>query len=122
MAASSAAPSRTRRRRRSGGRGRPDVPPGTPLSQIPGVTPKDNPNPTETILYVNGIRRRRTGRPAACRRSRTRTGAKVIGVHNATEGMVADLAQCVKDKLDKGNNPAVDTLADTIYAELKAGR
>ena len=30
-------------------------PPGTPLSQIPGVTPKNNPNPSETILYVNGI-------------------------------------------------------------------
>src|SRR5690348_398968 len=24
-------------------------PPGTPLSQIPGVTPRNNPNPTETI-------------------------------------------------------------------------
>ena len=50
------------------------------------------------------------------------TGAKLIGVHNATEGMAADLLQCVKDKLDKGTNPAVDTLADTIYSELKAGR
>ena len=30
-------------------------PPGTPLDQIPGVTPAGNPNPTETILYVNGM-------------------------------------------------------------------
>ena len=49
------------------------------------------------------------------------TGAKVIGLHNATEGMVNDLAQCVQDKLDKGNNPAVDSLADTVYNELKQG-
>ena len=28
----------------------------------------------------------------------------------------------MKDKLDKGTNPAVDTLADTVYSELKAGR
>ena len=27
----------------------------------------------------------------------------------------------MKDKLDKGTNPAVDTLADTLYTELKAG-
>ncbi len=45
----------------------------------------------------------------------------MVGIHNATEGMGADLAQCVKDKLDKGTNPAVDTLADTLYKELKAG-
>jgi hypothetical protein len=43
-------------------------------------------------------------------------------VHNATEGMANDLIQSVKDKLDKGTNPAVDTMADTIYSELKAGR
>jgi hypothetical protein len=43
-------------------------------------------------------------------------------VHNATEGMAADVLQCVKDKMDKGTNPAVDTLADTVYSELKAGR
>jgi hypothetical protein len=51
-----------------------------------------------------------------------RADAKVIGIHNATEGGGADFIQCAADKLDKGRNPAVDTLADTIYAELKAGR
>jgi hypothetical protein len=50
------------------------------------------------------------------------SGAKVVGIHNSTQGLVTDLAQCVTDKLDKGTNPAVDTLADTVYSELKAGR
>ena len=45
----------------------------------------------------------------------------MVGVHNATEGMGADLPQCVKDKLDKGTNPAVDTLADTVYSEIEGG-
>jgi hypothetical protein len=97
-------------------------PPTTPLSQIPGVTPRDNPNPTETILYVNGIGNTKDGQAGSLQQIADTTGAKVVGIHNATEGMVADLAQCVKDKLDKGTNPAVDTMADTVYAELKAGR
>ncbi|QRK10623.1 hypothetical protein JQX13_11360 [Archangium violaceum] len=97
-------------------------PPGTPLSQVPGVTPRNNPNPTETFVYVNGISNTKDQQLGSMQQIADRTGAKVIGVHNATEGMVADLAQCVKDKLDKGHNPAVDSLADTVYAELKAGR
>jgi hypothetical protein len=97
-------------------------PPGTPLSQVPGVTPLNNPNPTRTMLYVNGINTTKDAQFSSLQNIANKTGAKVIGIHNATEGMAADLAQCVKDKLDKGRNPAVDSLADTLYTELKAGR
>ena len=97
-------------------------PPGTPLNQIPGVTPKGNPNPSETILYVNGIMTPKEGQLSEMQSIAETSGAKVIGIHNSTQGLVADLAQCVGDKLDKGTNPAVDTLADTLYSELKAGR
>jgi hypothetical protein len=96
--------------------------PGTPLSQIPGVNPKNNPNPSETILFINGIGNTKDQQFGSMQQVADTTGAKVIGVHNATEGMVGDISQCVQDKLDKGKNPAVDTLADTIYSELKAGR
>ena len=96
-------------------------PPGTPLSQIPGVTPKNNPNPSETLIYVNGINNNKDVQFASMQQLADKTGANVVGVHNATEGMVADLAQCVTDKLDKGKNPAVDTMADTVYSELKGG-
>ncbi len=97
-------------------------PPGTPLSDIPGVTPRNNPNPSQTILYVNGINTTKDAQFNSLQSIAETTGARVIGIHNATEGMGADLAQCVKDKLDKGTNPAVDTLADTLYGEIKAGR
>ncbi|HVG57837.1 MAG TPA: hypothetical protein VNA24_04735 [Hyalangium sp.] len=96
--------------------------PGTPLSQIPGVTPKDNPNPSETILYVNGIGNTKDTQFNSMQQIADTTGAKIVGVHNATEGQATDLLQAIKDKLDKGSNPAVDTMADTIYSELKAGR
>ncbi|HYH99009.1 hypothetical protein [Hyalangium sp.] len=104
------------------GAGGQTFPPGTPLNDIPGVTPKNNPNPSSTILYVNGINTTKDGQFGSLESIAETTGSKVIGIHNATEGMGADLAQCVKDKLDKGTNPAVDTLADTLYNELKAGR
>jgi len=97
-------------------------PPGTSLADIPGVTPRNNPNPSTTVLYVNGINTNLAGQANSLQAIADTTGAKVIGIHNATEGMVADLAQCVKDKLDKGTNPAVDTLANTLYSEIKAGR
>lgn len=96
--------------------------PGTPLSDIPAVTPRDNPSASETILYVNGIMTPKEGQGREMQAIADRSGARVIGIHNATQGMTMDLAQCVADKLDKGRNPAVDTLADTVYSELKAGR
>ncbi|QSQ15152.1 hypothetical protein [Myxococcus landrumensis] len=96
--------------------------PGTPLSDIPAVTPRNNPNATGTVIYTNGIRTDKAGQGNDLQAIADRTGMRAIGVHNATEGTISDLLQCVKDKLDKGKNPAVDTLADTIYGELKAGR
>ena len=96
--------------------------PGTPLSQIPGVTPANNPNPSKTIIYVNGILTNKAGQSSDLQAIADKSGAKAIGIHNSTEGVVKDLLQCVKDKLDKGTNPAVDTLADTVYSELKAGK
>jgi hypothetical protein len=104
------------------GAGGKTFPPGTALKDIPGVTPKNNPNPAETIVYVNGINTTKEGQSGSLEHIAETTGAKVVGIHNATEGMGADLIQCVKDKLDKGKNPAVDTLADTLYQEIKAGR
>jgi len=97
-------------------------PPGTPLNQMPGVTPANNPTPQKTILYVNGIMTPAEGQLREMQAIADTSGAKVLGLHNATQGLVTDLVQCVTDKLDKGRNPAVDALADTVYTELKAGR
>lgn len=98
------------------------LPPGTPLSDVPGVTPRNNPNPSETVIFVNGIGNTKDDQFGAMQNIADTTGARVVGVHNATEGGAADVIQCIKDKLDKGRNPAVDTLADTVYTEIKAGR
>jgi hypothetical protein len=96
-------------------------PPGTPLSDIDAVEPWGR-QATGTVIYVNGIVTDLEGQGDEMQNIADSTGMRVIGIHNSTEGAGADLAQCVGDKLDKGTNPAVDTLADTIYSELKAGR
>lgn len=97
-------------------------PPDTPLSEVDAVMPRNGVTNDRTIVYVNGITTDVAGQSRSLQEIADRTGSRVIGVHNATAGSVRDIAQSLGDKLDIGNNPAVDTLADTIYNELKAGR
>lgn len=96
--------------------------PSTPLAQVPAVVPSDGRVPTETIVYVNGISTTKDGQFGSLQQIADRTGARVVGIHNATQGGFVDVIQSAGDTLDLGHNPAVDTLADTVYAEIKAGR
>lgn len=97
-------------------------PANTPLSQIPGVEPVGGVRNNETLIYVNGIRTNVAGQSNSLQAIADQSGSRVVGIHNATEGTGADLLQSLGDKLDIGNNPAVDTLANTVYNELRAGR
>lgn len=96
--------------------------PGTALNQIPAVTPAGGVRNNETLIYVNGIRTDVGGQSNSLQAIADQSGSRVVGVHNATEGTGVDLLQSFGDKLDIGNNPAVDTLADTVYDELRSGR
>ncbi|QDE68374.1 MULTISPECIES: hypothetical protein [Myxococcus] len=96
--------------------------PNTPLNQVPAFVPANNPNATATVVYVNGISTNKDGQARELQALANSTGMRAIGVHNATSGMIADVIQAAKDKLNKGKNPAVDSLSDIVYSELKAGR
>lgn len=96
--------------------------PSTPLAQIPGVVPSDGRAPAGTVVYVNGINTTKDGQSGSLQHIADRTGARVVGVHNATRGGFADVIQSIGDTLDIGRNPAVDTLADTVYEEITSGR
>lgn len=96
--------------------------PDTALSDVPAVTPRNGVTNNETLVYVNGIRTDVAGQTNSLQAIADNTGSRVIGVHNATSSSVADIFQSLGDKLDIGSNPAVDTLADTVYNELRAGR
>jgi hypothetical protein len=96
--------------------------PGTPFGEIPAVTPAGGVRNNETLIYINGIRTNAAGQSGSLQAIADNTGSRVVGIHNATEGFGTDILQSLGDKLDIGNNPAVDTLADTVYGELRAGR
>lgn len=96
--------------------------PSTPLAQVPGVVPSDGRAPVGTVVYVNGISTTRDGQFGSLQQIADRTGARVVGIHNATQGGFVDVIQSAGDTLDIGRNPAVDTLADTVYEEITAGR
>ncbi|MEW6732928.1 MAG: hypothetical protein AB1489_16500 [Acidobacteriota bacterium] len=94
----------------------------TPLSQIPPVKPSDGREPTETLIYVNGIRTSKEGQAGSLQAIADKTGSAVIGIHNATENTFKDLLQSLGDKVDIGRNPAVDSVADAVYDSIKKGQ
>ncbi|HEX8293559.1 MAG TPA: hypothetical protein VF570_17485 [Pyrinomonadaceae bacterium] len=96
--------------------------PSTPLARVPGVVPRDGRAPVGTVVYVNGINTTRDGQYGSLQQIADRTGARVVGIHNATQGGFVDVIQSAGDTFDVGHNPAVDTLADTVYDEITAGR
>ncbi|HEY0050732.1 MAG TPA: hypothetical protein VGB68_15670 [Pyrinomonadaceae bacterium] len=96
--------------------------PDTALNDVPAVTPRGGVTNNETLIYVNGIRTNVQGQLNSLQAIADQTGSRVVGVHNATQSSAADILQSLGDKLDIGSNPAVDTLADTVYNELRAGR
>lgn len=97
-------------------------PANTPLDRIPPVRPSDGREPIGTMIYVNGIQTDKAAQSNSLQNIANTTGYQVIGIHNSTNGFFRDLAQCLGDKADVGTNPAVDTLADTLYDAVKAGR
>lgn len=103
----------------AGGRAYPAT---TPISQVPPIRPSNGQAPNGTIVYVNGIQTTKETQVNSLQGIADTTGAQVIGIHNSTEGITTDLAQCLKDKAGMGHNPAVDTLASTVYDSITAGR
>ncbi|HWS54013.1 MAG TPA: hypothetical protein VN228_07800 [Pyrinomonadaceae bacterium] len=97
-------------------------PPSTPLSEIPPVLPSSGRDNGQTILYVNGISTTKDSQFDSLREIADHTGARVVGIHNATQGALVDIIQSGGDTLDIGRNPAVDALASTVYEEITAGR
>ncbi len=97
------------------------VPPNTPLRDVNAVVPQGGVRNNETLIYTNGILTNTEAQAGSLQAIADQTGSRVIGVRNATENILVDSDQTLNDKLGIGNNPAVDTLADTVYSELRAG-
>jgi len=97
-------------------------PAGTPLSQVPAVLPAGGLRNNETLIFVNGATTNLSGEASDMAGAANATGSRVIGIHNATDGKVADYTQTLADIAGVGDDKAVDTIAKTVSTELAAGR
>lgn len=80
--------------------------------EIPPILPDNGVEPKRTVIWINGIMTDVKLHSADMQRM-ANAGFRVVGIHNATKGMLRDLAQCVGDKLDLevANNEATRTAA-----------
>ncbi|MDQ3264215.1 MAG: hypothetical protein M3Y59_11220 [Myxococcota bacterium] len=95
-------------------------PAGTPFSEVPPTRPSNGPS-KGTLIFVNGMGESRDSNQRRLQTMANGTGMDVVGLYNATEGTVKDLIQAAGDKTDLGKNPAVDALADLVFAKVMAG-
>ncbi|ODT68598.1 hypothetical protein ABS71_09645 [bacterium SCN 62-11] len=89
--------------------------PDTYWRDVPPVLPNNGKPAYRSVVMVNGIMTD-VALQASDMQRMANTGCKVVGVHNATKGMMRDLAQCVGDKLNlrMANNGATSTVAKVV--------
>ena len=97
--------------------------PLTRLDDLPAVLPDNGAEVRETVVLINGIMTD-VAIQASDMQCLANTGRRVIGIHNATKGLIRDLAQCLGDKLDlkMANNRAVDTTAQLMTQTIEEGK
>lgn len=71
-------------------------------------------------FYVNGINTSMT-KQLEDMKNIAGKGYRVLGVHNATAGMVRDIAQTVGDKFGIGDNPAVESVKNLLKHSFESG-
>lgn len=86
---------------------------------VPGIKPDNGKTPTEKVFSINGIMTRGTKQRADSQAIANATGTEVIGIRNATEGMLRDVVQCVTDFFGLAKNAAVDTAARVILEGIQ---
>ncbi|MBT9586191.1 hypothetical protein IV102_22815 [bacterium] len=103
------------------GAGGQTFPASTPWHQVPPVLPNNGKAAWRTVIMVNGIMTD-VALQASDMQRMANSGYKVVGIHNDTQGMLVDLAQCVGDKLelDMANNHATATTAQVVADLLQA--
>ncbi|WP_342380556.1 hypothetical protein NVS55_13080 [Myxococcus stipitatus] len=104
----------------------------TPLHDVPGTLPRPGtkaPHGLEKyygregkMVFVNGAQNLPEDHRANVQALADRTGSEVVGIYNAADSLAGDRGQVVNGKLAHAGSPATHTLAQAIYAELKAGR
>ncbi len=93
--------------------------PGTSLSDVPPVTPRNGTKADTTVVLINGIMSDASLHHADMQ-ILADTGLNVVGIHNSTKSMFRDVAQSLGQKLglDLAMSTVVETTADVIYEAI----
>ena len=97
-------------------------PPSTPVSLIPPLLPANGKPTGPTIIYVNGAFDSTSVALNEMHSIADTTHSPVIGVYNANENPLTDIVHVAEDILHKGDSPSADTVAQLVYAKVKAGQ
>jgi hypothetical protein len=92
-------------------------PADTALEKVPAILPDNGIAVKKNLIMVNGIMTD-VALQASDLQGVANQGFRVVGIHNDTNGLFRDLAQCLGDKLDleMADNRAVDT-AERVIAQ-----
>lgn len=96
-------------------------PAGTPYTEVPPTKPSNGKVADGTLIFVNGMGESPANSRGQAQNIANALGMNVVNIYNATEGTVKDLIQAAGDTFNLGNNKAVDSLADQVYARLMDG-
>jgi hypothetical protein len=89
--------------------------PGTPLESIPSIMPADGVTHGRWAADMNGIGESPLGALGNAQLTANTIGHELYLFYNATGGFAKDGLQTVGDKLNIGDNKAVDTAKDYMY-------
>ncbi len=88
------------------------------IDQIAGVLPSDGSRPDGRTVFVNGLASTRGKVAEQMQMIADMTGTEVVGLYNATDGVLKDVLQTIGDRLDVGQNAAVNSLTRLILSKI----
>lgn len=92
----------------------------TDWTKLEGIKPNNGKPTNGKCLYVNGMNTSLSSQVKSMQEIANSTGHEVVGIHNSTHGAIRDVGECIKDKMNIGNNGSHKTLTDTIYNHVKS--
>lgn len=98
------------------------MPADTPLEQLEAFVPDNGAEIRGDVVMVNGIMTD-VALQSADLQAMANKGYRVVGVHNATKGLLADLGQCLADKLNihPFENRAITTTNRVVADAVEKG-
>lgn len=97
------------------------LPASIDVDDVIGLRPSDGREPINKTVFINGVAQNRGQMAGMMQKIADMTGTEVVGLYNATEGWLKDAIQTVGDRLDLGDNPAVESLKNVMLDQIRDG-